>query len=88
MTTKITNLIKVSLAHLGEEELEEVRSAIRESIRLQALSFDAVKHLVLCQIEQRPPRLDLECYPYLPKAQVQTTSAREYMSLLEEGVLL
>ena len=27
MTTKITNLIKVSLAHLGEEELEEVRSA-------------------------------------------------------------
>ena len=27
MTTKITNVIKVSLAHLGEEELEEVRSA-------------------------------------------------------------
>ena len=69
-------------------QLEEVRCAIRESIRLQALSFDAVKHLVLCQIEQRPPRLDLECYPYLPKAQVQTTSATEYMDLLEEGVLL
>jgi hypothetical protein len=69
-------------------ELEEVRCAIRESIRLQAISFDAVKHLVLCQIEQRPPRLDLECYPYLPKAQVQTTSATDYMKLLEEGVLL
>ena len=68
--------------------VEEVRCAIRESIRLQALSFDAVKHLMLCQIEQRPPRLDLECYPYLPKAQVQTTSATEYMELLEEGVLL
>jgi dTDP-4-amino-4,6-dideoxygalactose transaminase len=27
LTTKITNVIKVSLAHLGEEELEEVRSA-------------------------------------------------------------
>lgn len=27
MTAKITNVIKVSLAHLGEEELEEVRSA-------------------------------------------------------------
>jgi len=69
-------------------QLEEVRCAIRESIRLQAISFDAVKHLVLCQIEQRPPRLDLECYPYLPKAQVQTTSATDYMELLEEGVLL
>jgi hypothetical protein len=43
---------------------------------------------MLCHIEQRPPRLDLECYPYLPKAQVKTTSAREYMELLEEGVLL
>jgi transposase len=69
-------------------QLEEVRCAVGESIRLQALSFDAVKHLVLCHIEQRPPRLDLECYPYLPKAQVQTTSATEYMELLEEGVLL
>lgn len=68
--------------------LEDVRHAIREAMHLQALSFDAVKHLVLCHIEQRPPRLDLECYPYLPKAQVQTTSAREYMELLEEGVLL
>ena len=69
-------------------QLEDVRCAIGESIRLQALSFDAVKHLVLCHIEQRSPRLDLECYPYLPKSQVQTTSAREYMELLEEGVLL
>ena len=68
--------------------LEEVLHAIREALRLQALSFDAVKHLILCHIEQRPPRLDLDCYPYLPKAQVKTTSAREYMELLEEGVLL
>ena len=66
---------------------EEVRCAVREAIRRQAISFDAVKHLVLCQIEQRPPRLDLECYPYLPKAQVQTTSAMDYMELLEEEVL-
>ena len=68
-------------------KLEEVRHAIRDAICLQAISFDAIKHLVLCHIEQRPPRLDLECYPYLPKAQVKTTSAKEYMELLEEGVL-
>jgi hypothetical protein len=41
-----------------------------------------VKHLLLCQIEQRPPRLDLENYPNLPPAQVRTTQASEYMTLL------
>jgi hypothetical protein len=63
--------------------LKEVHHAINEAIRLRAISFDAVRHLLLCHIEQRPPRLDLESYPYLPKAQVETTSAKEYMELLE-----
>jgi hypothetical protein len=39
-------------------------------MQLGALSFDAVKHLLLCHIERRPPRLDLDCYPHLPLAQV------------------
>ena len=60
----------------------EVHSAIKDALRLGAISFDAVKHLVLCRLEGRPPRLDLELYPYLPKAMVSTTSTREYMSLL------
>jgi hypothetical protein len=60
----------------------EVYDAVRDAIRLGAFSFDAVKHLVLCRIEGRPPRLDLELYPYLPKANVATTSTRDYMSLL------
>jgi hypothetical protein len=38
------------------------------------------KHLVLCRIERRPPRLDLTLYPYLPKAEVQTTSPHAYLS--------
>jgi hypothetical protein len=44
-----------------------------------------VKHLVLCRIERRPPRLDLEVYPYLPRARVATTAARAYLALLAEG---
>ena len=60
----------------------EVAAAARDAIRLGALSFDAVKHLVLCRLEGRPPRLDLELYPYLPKIRVGTTSARDYMTLL------
>jgi len=41
-----------------------------------------VKHLVLCRLERRPPRLDLTVYPYLPRATVATTAAHSYMDLL------
>jgi hypothetical protein len=47
-----------------------------------AVGFDAIKHLVLCQVERRPPRLDLDVYPYLPRANVGTTSASSYMCLI------
>ena len=60
----------------------EVQSAVKDAIRLGAISFDAVKHLVLCRLEGRPPRLELELYPYLPKTMVSTMSTRDYMSLL------
>jgi transposase len=64
---------------------EEVEAGVSEALRLGAIGFDAVKHLVLCQVERRPPRLDLAVYPYLPRAQVATTSARAYLALLGEG---
>ena len=60
----------------------EVQSAVKDALRLGAISFDAVKHLVLCRLEGRPPRLDLELYPYLPRVRVSTNSAGDYMSLL------
>ena len=62
--------------------LEEVEGAVGDALRLGAIGFDAVKHLVLCRIERRPPRLNLDVYPYLPRARVATTSAKSYMSLL------
>jgi transposase len=62
--------------------LEDVHGAVRQALRLGAIGFDAVKHLVLCRIERRPPKLDLTLYPYLPRAQVATTSAKAYMALL------
>jgi len=59
-----------------------VAAAVRDAITRGAVGFDAVKHLVLCRIERRPPRLDMTIYPYLPNATVATTSARSYMDLL------
>ncbi|RYD78725.1 MAG: transposase, partial [Verrucomicrobiaceae bacterium] len=64
--------------------VEVVHRAAKEALRLQALSFDALKHLVLCSIEQRPARLDLHLYPHLPIAQVATTAAADYLSLLDQ----
>jgi transposase len=64
---------------------EEVEAGVEEALRLGTIGFDAVKHLVLWRIERRPPRLDLEVYPYLPRARVATTSARAYLALLAEG---
>jgi transposase len=63
-------------------EIDDVAAAVRDAIQRGAVGFDAVKHLVLCRIERRPPRLDMTIYPYLPKATVATTSARAYMELL------
>jgi transposase len=60
----------------------EVSGAIEDALRLGTISLDAVKHLVLCRIERRPPRLDLIEYPHLPLPQVQTTQAADYMALL------
>jgi hypothetical protein len=39
--------------------LEDVHAAVREALRLGAIGFDAVKHLVLCRLEHRPAKLDL-----------------------------
>jgi transposase len=67
-------------------QLEDVLAGVREAIARGVISFDAVKHLVLCRIERRPPRLNLEVYPYLPQATVATTLAKTYLSLLAGGV--
>ena len=62
--------------------MDEVHSAVQDAIRLGAISFDAVKHLLLCRLEGRPPRLDMDLYPYLPRVSVKTTRATDYMALL------
>jgi transposase len=61
-----------------------VHRAVRDALRLGAISYDAVKHLALCRIEQRPAKLDLASYPHLPATEVVTTSASSYMTLLSQ----
>lgn len=61
----------------------EVAVAVEEALRLSAISYDAVKHLVLAKVERRIPRLDLSAYPYLPQATVGITDVRDYLALLQ-----
>ena len=63
-------------------ELNEVHQAIGDALQLGAIGFDAGKHLLLCRIERKPPRLNLDVYPYLPRPEVRSTQASAYLSLL------
>jgi transposase len=59
-----------------------VTAATTDAIRLGAVSFDAVKQLVITKVERRPARLGLDDYPYLPVVNVKTTSAADYAALV------
>ena len=43
--------------------MSEVHAAIKDVLRLGAVSFDAVKHLVLCRMEGRQPGWTWSCIP-------------------------
>ena len=62
--------------------MADVHGAVRQALNMGAIGYDAVKHLLLCRIQKRPPRLDLDIYPYLPRANVETTKPAAYMNLL------
>ncbi|WP_162653656.1 IS21 family transposase [Lentilitoribacter sp. Alg239-R112] len=66
-------------------QMIDVEAGVESALERGTIGFDAVKHLVLCRIERRPPRLDMTVYPYLPKAHVAATSAGDYMTLLAGG---
>ena len=70
---------------LEHYELYVLHSAVKDALQIGAVSFDAIKHLLLCRVERRPPRLDLDVYPFLPSTTVATTSTASYMSLLAGG---
>ena len=59
-----------------------VEASVAHALDIGAISFDAVKMIVLAKLEHRPPRLDLSLYPYLPRADVRATNTSSYLDLL------
>jgi len=70
---------------LEDFRFDHVNGAVRDALALGVIGFDAVKHLALCRIDQRPPRLDLARYPHVPAARVAMTAATDYLALLRAG---
>ena len=68
------------------EQFEQslVEWAVGRALELGAISFDAVKMIALARLERRPPRLDLQLYPHLPRADVGRTDPGAYMGLLAQ----
>ncbi len=66
-------------------EMDVLHLAIKEALQMRAVSFDTIKHLLLSRIERRPPRLDLDVSPFLPRTSIATTAGSSYMSLLAGG---
>jgi hypothetical protein len=62
-----------------------VEWAVARALEMGAISFDAVKMIALARLEQRVPRLDLQFYPHLPRANVGRTDPRTYMGLLSQA---
>lgn len=62
-----------------------VIGAALDAIRLGAIGFDAVKQLVIARTENRPARLDLSAYPWLPSLSVKTTSPADYLTLVSRA---
>ena len=75
-----------SLRLIESFSLDDVRAAISEALERGVIGFDAVKHLVLCRIEKRPPRLMLGPANGLSAARRgATTSARSSHGAPEVG---
>ena len=66
--------------------LDDVAAAVHDAIERGAVGFDAVKHLVLCRIERRPPRLDMTSIRICPRhVSRQHRPGRTWICLDEGG---
>jgi transposase len=91
---RLRRLVEARMGNRGKREFIQVLrlmevfpepivvAATTDAIHLGAISFDAVKQLVIAKVERRPVNLDLGGYPYLPVANVKTTSAFDYAVLV------
>lgn len=67
---------------IGVFSLHRVHAGVCAALRLSAISYDAIKHLIIASADRRVIKLDLNAYPHLPRPDVITTQAADYNALL------
>ena len=77
----IREYIKI-LRLLSVYEMSHVAGGIHQGIQMGVLSYDGIKHLVLCQVEEKPPRLNLLSLPAVPSVRVAQTKVSSYQQLM------
>ena len=94
---ELCRLLEARFGHRGKREYiqvlrlledfpeHQVTAAVRSAVKRRLLGFDAVKHLLLARIEERPAHLDLSRYPHLPQPFVAATPIAAYGALLAGG---
>ena len=91
---RLRRLMEARMGNLGRREFiqvlrlmedfhqHQVEQAAAQALQLGAISFDAVKMLLLARLDNRPVRLDLTFYPHLPATTVRATEPRAYLGLI------
>lgn len=67
---------------LETTKLSELCHVIGQAFERRAVSFDAIRHLLMCRQQRSIPHLDLSTYPYLERMNIQITKPANYMGLL------
>lgn len=64
--------------------MEALNFTVKKVLKPGAVGFGAVKRLVPCQVEKRPPRHGFHVYHCPPQANVETTRTASYRALMSE----
>ena len=67
---------------LSVHDIGHVAGGIRQGLQMGILSYEGIKHLILCQVEEKPPRLNLVSLPAVPSVRVAQTKVSAYQHLM------
>ena len=67
---------------LETTKLSELCFVVAQAFERRAVSFDAIRHLLMSRQQQSIAHLDLRTYPYLRRMDIAITNPANYMELL------
>ena len=72
---------------LETTKVQELCLVVRQAFERRAVSFDAIRHLLLCHQQRQIAHLNPDKYPFVPRTQIAITKASSYMELLQSSTV-